>query len=277
MRLLWVAVILLVLPARAFTTAETNRVVRSLLNRIMADAYDDDWTDEVKVIPYEQRVDTWETFIGGTSEPGWSFNDKKGAFDWYLSTLGAKDCLNLPQGQKDYVIGAISQCHDLRYTNAIPYLRSLAFNTNGVHRKSAIETVIQLGRVNEEMNCFVESVITNCSVFSLVERESAFAEYADKLIAMTNECATVERVNAGRMFYRNRFVGSVGEISVDWAVKACFPLYEMSSNRFQTAMWVLSQENCASHVRNYFTTVTNQLLSSGQPLRQLTIGEEGNE
>ena len=273
MRSLWFSVVLLVLPVLAFTPAETNQVVKSMLNRIMADAYDDNWTHEPKIILPQQRIDTWETFIGGTIAPGWSFNDKKGAFDWYLSTLGTKECLDLPKGQKDYVIGAISQCYDLRYTNAIPYLRRLAFNTKGVHRDSAIETVIQLGRVNEEMNCFVESVITNCAIFSLRERESAFAEYADKLIAMTNECLSAERLNAGRMFYRNRFVGTVGEISTDWAVKACFPLYETSSNRLQTAMWILAQEDCAPHVRDYFISVTNQLLTSGRPLVLLTIGE----
>ncbi len=65
MRLLCFTMVLLVLPVLAFTSAETNQVVKSLLNRIMADAYDDDWTDEPKIILPQQRIDTWETFIGG--------------------------------------------------------------------------------------------------------------------------------------------------------------------------------------------------------------------
>lgn len=275
MRLLLLAV-MFSFPAFSFTLAETNEVVRSMMFRVLADAYDDDWTDEVKVIPYEQRVDTWETFIGGTHVSGWSFEDKKGAFDWYLSTLGTKDCRTLPQGQKDYVLGAISQCHELHYTNAVPYLQALAFNTNGVHRDSAFRNAIRLGQVDDGMTAFVQSIVTNSALFSEVDREAVFAEYSDKLIAMSNDCS-LARLNAGRMFYRNRCIGPVGEISVDDAVKACFPLYEISSNRLQTAIATLARSDCEPHVRRYFTTVTNQLLSSGRPLVQLAIGEGENE
>ena len=264
------------MPVWAFTPTETNQVVRSLLNRIMADAYDDNLTLEGRVLLPEECIDTWETFIGGTHAPGWSFEDKKGAFDWYLSTLGTKDCRALPQGQKDYVLGAISQCHELHYTNAVPYLQALAFNTNGVHRDSAFRNAIQLGQVDEEMTSFVQSIVTNSAIFSEVEREAVFAEYSDKLVAMSNDCS-LARLNAGRMFYRNRFIGPVGEISVDDAVKACFPLYESSSNRLQTAIATLARSDCEPHVRRYFTTVTNQLLSSGRPLVQLTIDEGGGE
>ena len=61
------------------------------------------------------------------------------------------------------------------------------------------------------------------------------------------------------------------EAEVD--AKACFPLYETSSNRLQTAIATLARSDCEPHVRRYFTTVTNQLLSSGRSLVQLTIGE----
>lgn len=275
MRLCFVVTLfLLSFQVSAFTPGETNQVVRSLLGRVRSFAEDDDWSDEPKVLLPEQDVETWETFIGGTHVIGWSFDDKKGAFDWYLSTLGTRDCRGFTFGQKWDVLAAISQCQTLNYTNAIPYLRNLAFNPNGVHRETAIETAIQLGEVDDGMTTFVESIVTNLVVFSVTDRVTAYSEYARKVIAKTNDCS-LARMNAGRMFYRNRFIGNVGKISVDWAVKACFPLYELSSNRFQTAMRTLSQENCAPHVRDYFITVTNQLLSSGQPLRWITVG--GNE
>ena len=264
------------MPVWAFTPTETNQVVRSLLNRIMADAYDDNLTLEGRVLLPEECIDTWETFIGGTHAPGWSFEDKKGAFDWYLSTLGTKDCRALPQGQKDYVLGAISQCHELHYTNAVPYLQALAFNTNGVHRDLAIDNAIQLGRVDDEMTRFVESVITNRSTFTRPQRGGACSEYSRKLAAMTNN-PTPCLYRAGAMFYRNRFFDIAGAVAIDQAVGACYPVYAVSSNRLLTANWVLSREDCNIQTRRYFSTVTNQLLSSGRSLVQLTIGEGGNE
>ncbi len=276
MRLLCFTMILLALPVLAFTSAETNQVVKSLLNRIMADAYDDNWTDEPKIILPQQRIDTWETFIGGTIAPGWSFNDKKGAFDWYLSTLGTKECLDLPQGQKDYVLGAISQCFELRYTNAIPYLRNLAFNPKGVHREAAIETAIQLGNVDDGMTAFVESVVTNRGNHTRSQRGTACVEYSRKLVAITNAPMSA-RLRAGRMFYRHRLFDIAGAVGIDRAIISCYPSYGISSNRLQTACWVLEQSGCGQQARNYFISVTNQLLSSGQPLQQLDIGEGDNE
>ena len=47
----------------------------------------------------------------------------------------------------------------------------------------------------------------------------------------------------------------------------------MSSNRLETALFVLSQTNRVARVTEYFEAVTNQLLSSGQPLNVITVGE----
>ena len=267
-----VTLFLLSFQVSAFTPGETNRVVRSLLGRVRSFAEDDDWSDEPKILLPEQDVETWETFIGGTHVPGWSFEDKKGAFDWYLSTLGTRDCRGFTFGQKWDVLAAISQCHELHYTNAVPYLQALAFNTNGVHRDSAIDNAIQLGQVDDGMTDFVESIITNRSAFTRPQRGGACSEYSRKLAAMTNN-PTACLYRAGEMFYRNRLFDIAGAVAIDQAVGACYPAYTVSSNRLLTANWVLSREDCNVQTRRYFSMVTNQLLSSGRPLVQLTIGE----
>ena len=48
---------------------------------------------------------------------------------------------------------------------------------------------------------------------------------------------------------------------------------QSSSNRLETALFVLSQTNCPPRLTEYFTAVTNQMLSSGQPLAVLDVGE----
>ena len=52
--------------------------------------------------------------------------------------------------------------------------------------------------------------------------------------------------------------------------------YANSSNRLNTALFMLAPTNTRSQFVEYFVSVTNQLLSSGQPLVQLDIGEGGD-
>ena len=49
----------------------------------------------------------------------------------------------------------------------------------------------------------------------------------------------------------------------------------MSSNRLEFANFVLGHPDARDFNIRKFTSVTNQLLSSGQPLVQLDIGEGG--
>ena len=51
--------------------------------------------------------------------------------------------------------------------------------------------------------------------------------------------------------------------------------YATSSNRLDYACWVLGRENLRSGAQRHFTSVTNELISSGQPLRWINVG--GNE
>ena len=65
---------------------------------------------------------------------------------------------------------------------------------------------------------------------------------------------------------------SAAYIIVDRLFNRYFSGYEVSSNRLEHALNVLSIPICAELSGEYFTTMTNQLLSSGQPLVQLSIG-----
>ena len=77
------------------------------------------------------------------------------------------------------------------------------------------------------------------------------------------------------MFYRNRMLPSNAHCVVDMLFVRYISGYEKSSNRLEHALNVLSLPIYAELSGGYFISVTNQLLSSGQPLVQLDIGEEG--
>ncbi len=75
------------------------------------------------------------------------------------------------------------------------------------------------------------------------------------------------------MLYRNRKIDCTGAHAMDLLMVEKIFGYEHSSNRIDTAMFMLAATNARPSLVSYFTSVTNQLLSSGQPLVQLDIGE----
>ena len=121
--------------------------------------------------------------------------------------------------------------------------------------------------------------MTNTSRFARYERGGALARYEDKIIgadlsdpALSNACN-----KAVMMFYRNRLLSVVGADSFDPVLTNRLAGYAMSSNRLETALFVLSQTNCTRRLREYCTAITNQMLSSGQPLGVLDIGGIADE
>ena len=78
--------------ASGHTTAESNAVVRAALNRALT-FYPCDLEDFELPADIEEP-NTWHGLLGGDVN-GWTFAEKKAAFDWYLSTLGTKDCKSL--------------------------------------------------------------------------------------------------------------------------------------------------------------------------------------
>ena len=64
-------------------------------------------------------------------------------------------------------------------------------------------------------------------------------------------------------------------VSLDNLFVAAIPGYVYSSNRLDYANHVLSwtTNNDWRAMRDHFVAITNQLLSSGQPLNVITVGE----
>ena len=78
------------------------------------------------------------------------------------------------------------------------------------------------------------------------------------------------------MFYRNRKVSGTGAATLDRLFADKIEGYAQSSNRLDTALSMLSVTNMRPQFVEYFTGVTNQLLSSGQPLPWIEVGSGGN-
>ena len=264
------------LSLSAHTTAESNMVVRASLYGALT-FYPDNIEDGLVLPPGVEEPNTWHGFLGGNAG-GWTLAEKKAAFDWFLTTLGTNDCMSLDEVQRGEIGMAIDICDESNHTNSVPSIKALALNPRGVYRDSAIEFVIKFSPVDDSMTEFAESIITNSTGYSFGERGEASDKYAWKLFVFdaTNAVQREARAAGVRMFYRNRFSESSETPMVDELFVKYIEGYVASSNRLVHATNSFSYPICARKFGDYFASVTNQLLSSGQPLPWITVGTSGD-
>lgn len=260
---------------RGHSTGETNQLVRTLLIRAITTSPSDRINAGGVSSSNVVRITTWQRFLPDNVGESWSFEEKKNAFDWYLSTLGTNDLSSIEGMDLAILQKAIFLCRQLSYTNSVPHLRGLALNPRGREREAAIEQVLEMGALDDSMTDFVESMVTNVLHYSEEERETAFEYFHKRLVAP--EAPLSVRDRAVQMLFRHRRLSLAGDVASDCVFSTLITGYEMSSNRLAEACFVLTHPDCSDAERDYFSDVTNRLLSSGQPLRQLPIGEGRNE
>ena len=263
--------------ASAHTMEETNEVARAMLEYVVLSA-NDNLLDGGPWIGGHEPPLTWNGFLGRGEHDGWTQQGRKAAFAWYLSTLGTNDCVAMSGMERRCVRTAVKQCRVLNYVESAPALKALALNPRGVCREDAIALTIRFMPVGDAMTEFVETIMTNSTGYSFRECGTASCRYADRLLSFnaTNEAQSNIVQRAVLMFYRNRLAASASYSIVDRLFVRNIDSYEMSSNRLEHALNALSLPNCVSPARRTFTSVTNQLLSSGQPLPWIEVGTGGN-
>ena len=274
----FVLVMLLACPValRANHTQEDQMLLaRGVLKRVLSSARDN--LMDLSLVESPRRFDTWEGFLGhGTAE--WTMADRKEAFVAYLAWLGGTDMTRLDWMEKSLARIAISQCQTLSFTNAVPALKAIGLNPNGLHKCDAISLAVTLSPLDTNLIGFVETVMTNTVSFTLQERGSATAKLAKKILTVTeNEVADSVLRQATVMLYRNRHVSTAGALMLDRLFCSKYEGYVTSSNRLSFAHFILNHPECEYYDVKDFSSITNQLFSSGQQLRQLTIGDGGNE
>ena len=264
------------LAALAHTPYESNMVVRAALSAA-ATFYPHVIHDGLELPAGAEEPNTWHGLLGGDGG-GWTLAEKKAAFDWYLTTLGTNDCRSLDGERQEEIRIAVETCEAFSHTNSAPALKALALNPRGVCREDAIALTIRFMPVDDAMTEFVETIMTNSTSYSLQERGTASCRYADRLLSFnaTNEAQQASRDAGVRMLYRNRMLESGTDSMIDKVFLKYIDGYGMSSNRLEYAVNSFSYPKCAEIFGDYFTSVTNQLLSSGQPLPWIEVGTGGN-
>jgi len=256
----------------AHTEAETNAVARSMLEFALL-SVDDSFDDNDNGVEKEAIV-TWPSFLALGESEGWTPHEKKAAFAWYLSMLGTNDCTSLSATDHELVRIALSKCEVLDYAEGVQSYKALALNPKGIYRYRAIDLALKYSPVSDATTEFVEAIITNVSGYSSGERVECYWEYVKKL--QQDPCTNGTCASALSMFYRNRKVSGTGAATLDRLFSDKIVGYANSSNRLDTALSMLMVTNMRPQFVEYFVGVTNQLLSSGQPLTWINVGGGGN-
>ena len=271
MALLALSISFAVASAWAHTYDETNDVVYAALSR--ASSYYDDLR-EGSPPDNDPPPTTWLGFLGPETN-GWTL---AGKMAWYLSTLATNDCETLDDFDELYARVAIGKCEEFNYTNSASAMKALALNPRGIERNDAIRLAIRFSSVDDAMTAFVETIMTNSASYNFREQGTASALYAKKLLSFNaiNAAQLASRDAGVRMLYRNRLLESGTDAIIDEVFIKYIDGYGSSSNRLEYATNSFSYPDCAEIFGDYFTSVTNQLLSSGQPLHWINMSGGGN-
>lgn len=257
----------------AHTPDETNSIVRAMLGNALFSLSDNMEANAERDV--DESTSTWNGFLGRGEMDGWTQQERKDAFAWYLSDIATNDCTSLSALEEAYVRVAVKKCGVLNFAEATPSLKAMALNRRGIYRDRAISLTIKFSGINNEDTVFVENIVTNIVTYSRAERGVAVGAYSAKLLALnpTNEILLTHCDYAVRMLYRHRQCGLAGVNMLDNLFSARIEGYAMSSNRLEFANFVLGHPDARDFNIRKFTSVTNQLLSSGQPLVQLDIDD----
>ena len=261
---------LISLSALSHTESEKLDTARYMVNVVDANTSFDTISDAPAHILEWSRP---EVFFG-ININGWTVDEKKNAFDAYIRYIATTNCADEESPDHVASISAITQCCWMSRTNELESIRQFVLNTQHPYRNRITGSVLELGGLDNESIDFAEAIATNTVAFGRSERGRAFGVLWKKL-SQANIGDSVASNACNRitgMFYRNKQLSVAGALSIDKLLAERLNGYAASSNRLETALFVLSQTNRVARVTEYFEAVTNQLLSSGQPLEVLDVG-----
>ncbi len=284
-RYVFVAGAALLSAAAAFSSnplpEDTMYAVRTML-RAARRPMPDNLTLDYEVIELDYSLP--EVFFGMIRLQGdWPVERRKAALDAYLAVMADTDYSDDTDDDWDLPFKATAQCATMNYTNALPYMRRLVLNRTlpEWRRWNEIVKLIDFSPVNDETTATIETIFTNRVDFTWKDREKCF-DYASKVVAASQSNLVSQSVcdRAAMVFAREPTEWQLSA-DYDYFWQRYYPGYAMSSNRLEFLSATLSNTNipsCSkwSRFQNHFISVTNQLLSSGQPLPWIDIGGGGN-
>ena len=260
---------------------DTMYAVRRML-RVAQPPFQDNLTWDYEVI--ELNYSLPEVFFGMIQLEGdWPVERRKAALDAYLAVMADTDFTDQNNYDRDLPFKATAQCANMNYTNALPYMRRLVLNRtlSEWRRRDELSKLIEFSPVNDETTATIETIFTNRVDFTWEDREKCF-DYALKVVAASHSNLVSQSVcdRAASVFTREPTEWQLSA-EYDYFWENYYSGYAMSSNRLQFVNNALLNTNITQNsnwrfLKEGLVAVTNDLISSGQPLIQLNIDLGGN-
>lgn len=254
--------------AAAHTPADTNRVIVSMLSSRMLDAR----LKGGRFVTQPHTIRDQTLFFRGKN--GWTEEEKRGAFDWYLAHPEEANQLKSYRLGVGVTSAAIRQCLDMNYTNAIPMIAAIVSGTNTFYRGVAIRTLVSWVHPSAEMTDMVCGIMTNVDCYTADERRFACDEYAKKVKNLSADDPTAANIRnaAVARLYAIRHDWRNGP-RLDWLFSECVSGYSTSSNRLSYVTEILDgfpqDDTTLSIARSRLQSITNQLMTAAQPLPEV--------
>ena len=260
-----------------WTEAETNAVTRWLVRNIVMSASGDcepieDPNDVQGDIPNDELLSTVESLftVSGDGDPshGWTIDEKRAAFDNYISTFSGIQDEGLRSNAGVEAAYILNFCDAKGYTNALGSAKEVlaATNTPAICRRAAANVFKKFADSSDETMEYIQSVLTNSNCLSDYNTRIAFF---DSTIAKLNAACDRGATNAVRRVASTLLGvldGDPASMSLDGLLLRVCDGYGGSSNRLAIACGTLSAhpENQVAFL--YFSPITNLLLNAAQPL-----------
>ena len=260
---------------------ETMEAVRTMLY-VAQPPFQDNLTWDYKVVELHDYHRP-EEFFGIRLKGDWPVERRKAALDAFLATLGDMDFTDDTNYDRVLAKKATAQCADMNYTNALPYMRRLVLNRTlpTWSRNNELSKLIRFSPVCDETTATIETIFTNRVDFTWKDREKCF-DYAAKIVAASQSNLVSQSVcdRAAMVFVHDPAEWQLSA-DYDYFWRRYYPGYATSSLRLGFLSATVSTTNipwCSKWTRfqNLVVSVTNQLLSSGQPLPWINMGGGGN-
>lgn len=259
------ACLLSVSCAYAHSETQTNALIQSMLRQSLIRPNFDTRTQSFKTMP--RMASSQAEFF--TQEDGWSEDEKRSVFDWYLSHLSttAIPC-GMVSGRlwadNPLAVAAIAQCEAMSYTNALPMIIQNVTNSFDSSRSLSIRLALEWSTLNDSLAELVCGIVTNEQKYTRGERNLTYRVFCDKIISRYSDLDAAE--SAADAIYGQRS-DPIGAVALDRMLIAVKPGYSNSADRCACALSVLANENSSASCVRYFEMVTNTI-DSASGLRQ---------